>query len=370
MNETRRNGFTLVELLVVIAIIGVLVALLLPAVQSAREAARRSQCSSNMRQIGLALHQYHDSHEAFPPLRTGTANETAWGLFSFQVALLPYIEQKPLYDDIIASDWATKDAGQLYYYQYNWDREDFWGNKRISSLACPSDGAAREPSWYYKHQPASYMGSLGDCLRNTDETDTNTRGFFPGGNGYIGVKCNNFSTIVDGTSNTAALSETCVAKEAYDRNTKSGIVIETSLIPSVCQLHGMNDQNRTQIYGETTYYTRGWSFVDGRSRAITFQTILPPNSVSCAEDELPKNPGHGYGIMSVSSNHADGVNVCMVDASVRFVIDSIHCGDPDWDVTEGSKFFPSNDNEPTAESPFGVWGAMGTVDGGETVSVP
>ncbi|MDO4559076.1 MAG: DUF1559 domain-containing protein [Planctomycetia bacterium] len=368
MNEKPRIGFTLVELLVVIAIIGVLVALLLPAVQAARESARRSQCASNMRQIGLALHQYHDSHEMFPPLRTGTANETAWGLYSFQVALLPYIEQRALYNGIVDSDWASKDAGNLYYYQYCWDREDYWGNKRIPSLSCPSDGAAKEPSWYYNHQTASYMGSLGDCLRNTDETDTNTRGFFPGGSGYTGVKCNSFSSIVDGTSNTVALAETCVAKQAYDVNTKTGIAIETSLIPSVCQLHGMNDQNRNIIYGETTYYTRGWSFVDGRSRAITFQTILPPNSVSCSEDELPKNPGHGYGMTTTTSYHADGVNVCLVDASVRFISDSIHCGDPDWDVTEGSKFFPTNDNEPVGASPFGVWGAMGTVNGGETLS--
>ena len=131
--QVGRRGFTLVELLVVIAIIGILVALLLPAVQVAREAARRTQCSNNFKQLGIALHTFHDTYKVMPPsaLSTGTLARRklslppttlhGWGMFYY-----PYIEQKALYD------------------QYKWDQDWFSaGNKPVreqfvASLNCPS----------------------------------------------------------------------------------------------------------------------------------------------------------------------------------------------------------------------------------------
>ena len=106
-SRTRFGGFTLVELLVVIAIIGILIALLLPAVQAAREAARRSQCSNNMKQIGVALHNYHDSHKTFPPRGVfGDGSSPAARKppyhYTWLAMILPYLEQQPLYD---ATDW-------------------------------------------------------------------------------------------------------------------------------------------------------------------------------------------------------------------------------------------------------------------------
>src|SRR5512143_367601 len=100
----RRSAFTLVELLVVIAIIGILIALLLPAVQAAREAARRSQCTNNLKQLGLALHNYHDTHQMFVYRKGGTtggsATQSNQGRLSGFIPLLPYWEQRPMYDRI------------------------------------------------------------------------------------------------------------------------------------------------------------------------------------------------------------------------------------------------------------------------------
>src|SRR5438067_738206 len=123
----RRGGFTLVELLVVIAIIGVLVALLLPAVQAAREAARRSQCANNLKQLSLAVTQFHDAHGTVPPIvaRSPTPDwGNGWGFIPF---MLPFLEQQPLYDTINFNASICCNSMQQVH------------RAQIRSLSCPSD---------------------------------------------------------------------------------------------------------------------------------------------------------------------------------------------------------------------------------------
>ncbi len=144
-----RRGFTLVELLVVIAIIGVLVGLLLPAVQAAREAARRMSCSNNMKQLGLALHNYHDTHGKFPPgviWGPGKAPYTQPYHHTWNVMILPFMEQQPLYDSV------------------NLDLP-IWGQPIVSTplaaLRCPSDGGRWEISETSDIAVTNYPGTEG-----------------------------------------------------------------------------------------------------------------------------------------------------------------------------------------------------------------
>lgn len=201
----RRTGFTLVELLVVIAIIGVLVALLLPAVQAAREAARRSSCSNNIKQIGLALQNYHDTHNTFPPAAfldrpvVGSNQRRAYH-HTWLSALLPYVEQKNLHD---ATNFNLIAWGQPIV------------STKLPVLMCPSDGGFKDPAETHGIAFTNYAGSEGYHWWETAHLNPAWGGtwarlpIFGDYSGLFTVTRNfNMSDIKDGTSNTVVVAET------------------------------------------------------------------------------------------------------------------------------------------------------------------
>ncbi|AMV38124.1 DUF1559 domain-containing protein [Planctomyces sp. SH-PL62] len=323
MKIIRRRGFTLIELLVVIAIIAVLIALLLPAVQSAREAARRAQCTNNLKQIGLGMHNYHSAVGSFPMgnaiAYANVGEQTDWGTFSAHAMMLPYLEQTPLYNSC----------------NFNWTI--WWGtgaelnrtawNSRVAAFLCPSDGQAGRDNLN------NYHGSYGT---GTDPWSTNTNGAFaPRQRAY------SVADITDGTSNTISHTEALVGDynntrrkwRQYVSGVPGSVPGEMlvrdarTIMPQVIQYA----QNCMQAIITTpgTNSNRGVSWATGSPGATLASIIFPPNSTqyafsSCRWD-CSAGCGTDFGHIHIpSSAHPGGVNVLFLDGSVRFVKDSIN----------------------------------------------
>ena len=358
-----RQAFTLVELLVVIAIIGVLIALLLPAVQAAREAARRSQCTNHLKQLGLAHHNFHDVNKYFVPRRANKiANKNPaitpnrpyiyewWGGF---LPLMSVMEEQAYYDKIVnfLNTAATKD-----------NTEKPWSGAatnqmldQVAILACPSDG--RSPAFHGNSNrgTTNYMFSVGDSVASLQGL-ARPRGLFGRGTNYAGTEHNfrTFADILDGTSKTAMMSERIKGRDG-ERRIKFGQAhnitgFQTS--PILCQQQVSGGEYKS---GVTVAARAGRDWMFGEPAFIGFNTVMPPNGPSCSgPNQYPHNATHQ--LATVSSNHPGGANLLMCDGSVRFVTDNVNTGNlAAAPVTSG-------------KSPYGVWGAMGSIAGGEAVS--
>ncbi len=361
MKVRARGGFTLIELLVVIAIIAILIALLLPAVQQAREAARRTQCRNNLKQIGLALHNYHDTFNFFVFKKGGSSQiqvsttDTARFTGNYQrksglVTLLPYIDNAPMYAKIAAGDPTTSppipEGGPA-----PWSGWAGWTNSAPSSYKCPSQATIN-----LTRGLCSYAFCVGDVV-NGNLNATQTSGLFAANTTYGTRDC------TDGTSNTIAFSERVAAnfgiggKANADKREATYINVPTiTTAPGTCLSTAGPLLSGDRYTAAATANLKGkfssiWC--DGQSENVAFLTVLAPNSVSCTNDGNG-NADSGSPVLSASSYHTGGVHCLMADGSVRFISDNIDTGNLGVASTIGG------------QSPYGVWGAMGTKSGGET----
>lgn len=349
--RSPRRGFTLVELLVVIAIIGILIALLLPAVQAARESARRNQCSNNLKQLGIGLHGYHDATGSFPFGRGGTNTGVAATGNDFRVSgfipLLPYIEQGAIYDQIRSGGNGYPPYGPAGWFSWaNW-------NYTIPTLICPSDVHGMPAPGAVGQN--NYALSRGDSIHGII-TSQNLRGMF------MYLQTVRMSDVQDGTSNTIAMSERVRANFGIGGNAKPNIKEGTHVSlanlntnpatnPAACfaTANGQYFINPSKVKGRF-----GTLWTDGEPERTGFNTVMPPNAPSCVGD-ANVNADSSSGVYAPSSYHPDGVLGLMVDGSVHFINDNIDTGNlAAPEVTVGPSF-------------YGVWGAMGSKAGGEGI---
>ncbi len=324
----KSAGFTLIELLVVIAIIAILVALLLPAVQQAREAARRSSCKNNLKQLGLALHNYHDTHNVFPYREMGSGTVSR---LSGKVNLLPFLEQPALFDLISAG------LQELPAQPWSWGAPPSLDQARRAELSvfnCPSNPPHPDTGDVIgKH---AYHFCAGDSVTvNTN----NPRGIFGRGSRV------NMRDILDGTSNTIMMGERRFHVRGNDvARTWIGTNVTT---PAEC---AANFDFATGMYvGEHRNWSgRRWN--DGGAGFSAFNTCLPPNAPQCAH----ANHDAQNGYYTASSNHKGGAQVLLADGAVRFISENINTG---------NQGLPASGDF----SPYGVWGSLGSRAGGETI---
>lgn len=325
MVRTGRCGFTLVELLVVIAIIALITALLLPAVQAAREAGRRASCGNNLRQIGLALQSHHDSYLVFPPGSVSreyrTVPSTPWTFYRWSglCSLLPFIEHQtslkaldltiPLYNSALAVTPENREGVKTI----------------IPGFLCPSDHGNRVLPDF---GPTNYALCAGTGGRGGSPLKTDGAFFV---NSSTSIK-----RITDGVSNTVLVSESTLGRaDMNGRDSK----IDYKFLLTVPLTEANCNQAAIWNYG----YPRGFGWASGEFRCALYNHKRPPNAniPDCVGVEMGGDVSTRftpYGWRTARSLHPGGVNACFADGSTRFLSDDI----------DGN-----------------LWAAMATIAGGE-----
>jgi prepilin-type N-terminal cleavage/methylation domain-containing protein/prepilin-type processing-associated H-X9-DG protein len=399
-NNIRRQAFTLVELLVVIAIIGMLIALLLPAVQAAREAGRRIQCTNNLKQLTLTVHSFHDTHSRLPAasfdqnasFNPGATSPGIRGCGVFTL-LLPFIEQQALYSSLM----IPHDTLKIH--------ERPAGNVALDSFLCPSDASGRARFVTGERNTiddqimfcafSNYRGCRADLAGNDCEdpdhyfsstVDGVTQYAMPRSWLRAAAFSGDFSSITSGQSNSIAFSEGLIGDTRigsggnYKDQVAKGIVAHYSEAPQHClNTKGTNNEflDPAQPIWDGDKIWLGNSIWGNLPVQYAFYSLLPPNSPSCASD-------HTHVWVSASSSHTSGVNVSFLDGSVRFVNDSIETKNLNKAVRVTQVADPSDPDAPVPpDSPpdypvdsngvsfsYGVWAELGAINSTETVTLP
>jgi prepilin-type N-terminal cleavage/methylation domain-containing protein/prepilin-type processing-associated H-X9-DG protein len=336
LRTRSRAGFTLIELLVVISIIAVLIALLLPAVQAAREAARRAQCINNLKQIGLALHNYNTSINTFPmgsslgfvPSYGGVGGWSDWSVHSM---LLPYLEQTPLFNAAnfnydVGLDDATSGAINSTVYL-----------TRVGGFLCPSDGAAGSVNIN------NYRGSIGTTVVQGDPSKqvsglfsiSSQANVYGGANPTIGL-----ASITDGTSNTIAFGEAMVGIAGRGNGFRGNGMALTSQSSTNFNKdwdgQDVEQKPASSLNAALAQCNAFWQTLPAGStwaigdRTLTlFNTVIPPNSTSypwshCLMEGCPGCVPNESQFDNASSYHSGGSNFLFADGGVKFIKSTIN----------------------------------------------
>jgi len=429
MKRSFKRGFTLVELLVVIAIIGILAGLLLPAIQQAREAARRMSCSSNIRQFGIALLNYEYSYKLLPQFSAGIGapnpragtTQTVWlngannyspqNAFTGLIGMLPMMEQQVLYNKI-DSGFIQRIPARVYLaygqIQGGMTADPAWSSNysptrmQVGFFRCPSDPGRLNPSSSTAVARTNYVFNMGDGIVGLSSGDLNqdtTRGPFPRAFQLT------LASVTDGTSNTVMFGEVSTVNGGSSTAATTSVAardpqvqgrgimlpgaVETapgftaSMLNPVASVSVLLCKPTTRggtypapLTGAPPTFstTTGSAWMRGGLAWTGFQTIIGPNGASCVNGIGPNDGQNDAAIRTAGSYHFGGAHIVTFDNSIKFVPNEIDTTNTAPGALPLDYYAPGRQgNNQTANwnspSPFGVWGALGTRGAGDDVGV-